>query len=510
MTTIDTLLGYWATYRPDKPAIVFGDQRVSFADHYKRVLRCASALMSLGLHRGDRLGVMLPNCIELLELYRATALTGIVIVPISPLLQARGVTTVLRDCGAAAVVSHSAMQSTLDAVRKELATVSDDRWCLTGLDAPGYASYEALIAAADADQSLEPICSDDIWQIMYSSGTTGAPKGIIMTHWVRAMYALTFSAHFRIDPDSVVMHSGSLVFNGCFVTLMPAWLKGCTYILEDHFSADDFIDTIHRESVTHVMMVPSQIAAIINSPKFSGEALASLKVLLSLGAPLPGEHKQRLLSAIPGAFYELYGLTEGFFTILDNADAAEHLDTVGKPLPFSSMRIMDGEGRDLPTGEIGEIVGKGPILTPGYYHQAELTAEAIIDGWLHTGDLGFVDSTGFLHLVDRKKDMIVSGGVNVYPRDIEDVVAQHPAVREVAVFGVSDPRWGESPIAAIVLKQDAVIGKQELHAWINSNVAARFQRIREVVLHDDFPRNAAGKTLKRELRDRYLAAHPAD
>lgn len=306
------------------------------------------------------------------------------------------------------------------------------------------------------------------------------------------------------------MHAGSLVFNGCFVTMMPAWLRGCTYIVADHFSGDEFIDTVQRESVTHVMLVPSQIAAIIQSPRFGAQALASLRMLLSLGAPLPDAHKQLLLSVIPGALYELYGLTEGFVTVLEGSDAAAHRESVGKPLPFSAMRIVDAQGRDLPTGEIGEILGNGPLLTPGYHGQPELTSATIVDGWLHTGDLGFSDAAGFLHLVGRKKELIISGGVNVYPRDIEEVAMLHPAVAEVSVFGIPDPRWGEFPVAAVVLKPDASIAADELCAWINANVAARFQRVQQVVLHREFPRNAAGKTLKRELRELHLAGIGGD
>jgi acyl-CoA synthetase (AMP-forming)/AMP-acid ligase II len=181
------------------------------------------------------------------------------------------------------------------------------------------------------------------------------------------------------------------------------------------------------------------------------------------------------------------------------------MDSVGVPLPWSGLRIIGPDGADLPPGEVGEIVGHGPLLTPGYFGRPDLTAQAIVDGWLHSGDLGFVDGQGYLHLVDRAKDLIISGGVNIYPRDIEEVAAGHPQVLEVAVFGAPDPEWGERPVAALVLRDGAEAGVEALRDWINARLAARYQRVREVVVLDALPRNIAGKTLKRELRERYLA-----
>jgi acyl-CoA synthetase (AMP-forming)/AMP-acid ligase II len=338
---------------------------------------------------------------------------------------------------------------------------------------------------------------------MYSSGTTGLPKGIVHTHYIRGWYGTSFAAAYRMTPESVTMHAGAIVFNGAFVDLMPTMFVGATYILLSQFDPISYIETIEREKVTHVMMVPAQIIAVLNAPNFSVKALSSLEMILSLGAPLHKEHKDELNKRLPGRFYELYGLTEGFVTVLDKEDYAAKPDSVGVPPPFFEMRIADESGNDLPSGEVGEICGRGPILMSGYYKRPDLTAEAVKDGWLYSGDLGYVDEDGFLYLVDRKKDMIISGGVNVYPRDIEEVVVQHPAVQEAAVLGILHEKWGETPLAVVTLLENGRATPEELKNWINKHVAAKFQRVHDVVIKDEFPRNVAGKILKRVMREEY-------
>jgi acyl-CoA synthetase (AMP-forming)/AMP-acid ligase II len=381
-----------------------------------------------------------------------------------------------------------------------------DRVLLVDGEQGDYGDYNAQVSPSAAEEVR--IGQDDFFNIMYTSGTTGLPKGIMHTHFVRSVYCTLFASAWRMTPESVVLHTGAIVFNGAFVTLMPCFYLGARYVLQRQFNAFEAIEIIARERVTHIMLVPAQIIAILNSPNFSPDKLTSLQMILSLGAPLYREHKDVLNRLLPGRFYELYGLTEGFWTILDRTQSERKCGSVGAPPMFYEMRIVRDDGTDAPPGEVGEIVGRGPSLMTGYFNRPDLTAQAIRDGWLFTGDMGYVDDEGYLFLVDRKKDMIDSGGVKVYPKDIEEVLTRHPAVREVAVFGVPHEKWGETPVAAVILRERNAVSAQELRDWINARVDARYQRVHAVEIMDDFPRNAAGKTLKREMRDRYSGDGP--
>jgi len=503
---LGTLPTRHARCRPNHIALVFENERLTWVEFNGRVNRLAHAFLDIGITKGQKIATILPNSVELLTTYWAVAKMGAVVVPLSSLTRGRGLVSMLTNSDAVCVITDSHFTPHLDAVRGEL-TIPDDRYLV--IDGPpehGYQDYHALTGmASDRDPEGIEIGDSDVFNIMYTSGTTGDPKGIVHTHYVRSMYCTHMASAYRMTPESVVLHSGAIVFNGAFVTLMPCFCLGATYVLQPMFNAESFIDTIRRERVTHTMMVPSQVVGMLHAKNFSAEALESLEMILSLGAPLHMEHKDELNRHLPGRLYELYGLTEGFVTILDKHDFAKKPASVGTPPPFFEMRIVNEQGEDLPPGEVGEIVGRGPILMPGYYKRPDLTESAIVNGWLYSGDMGYVDEDGFLYLVDRKKDLIISGGINVYPRDIEEIAVKHPAVREVACFGIPHERWGETPLCAVVLNEGRTVTEEELRDWINERIEARYQRVNSVVVMDDFPRNAAGKTLKRAMREPYWA-----
>jgi len=501
MLELANLIPRHARYRPDATAVVFESQRLSYRQFWARVARVGNMLRTLGLGRGEKVATAAANSLELLEIYWAVPTIGATLVPLSPLLLSAGLASLLRGSDARCLVTQSSMLPVLEEIRDQL----PPHVLLIDGSKTGFGDYRTLVAAQPETLVPAEVTADDLFNIMFTSGTTGLPKGIMHPHFVRAMYCTLMGAAFRMTPESRTLHTGAIVFNGAFVTMMPTFYLGGTYILHRQFDPEETIATIERERVTHVMLVPAQIVALLGSPRFDPKRLASLECVLSLGAPLLQQDKDRLNAGLPGRFYELYGLTEGFVTILDRNDAVRKSGSVGVPQPFYRIRIMRDDGTEAAPGEIGEIAGRGPIMMTGYYKRPDLTSQTIRDGWIHSGDLGYLDEEGYLYLVDRKKDMIDSGGVKVYPRDVEEVVARHPDVQEVAVFGVPHDKWGETPLAAVILRPGASVSAQALRDWINDRVSARYQRVSEVVLMTDFPRSAAGKTLKRELREPYWA-----
>ncbi|WP_420547820.1 class I adenylate-forming enzyme family protein [Curvivirga sp.] len=502
---IGQLLPRHAKYRPNHQALWTEGKDYTFQEFHLEVNKVGHALCKAGLRKGDHFATILPNGFALMALYWAAAETGTVIVPMSPLLQSEGLKSLINVSDSKMIFADVSFASTLSEILPELDNIDQSNCILCGNSNDSFKSWNSFISessdAALPDINLIP---SDIFNIMYSSGTTGLPKGIIHTHEVRANYCTGFASSLRISPESVILHTGSIVFNGAMIDLMPWMYLGARYILHTAFDVDAMLSTIEEEKVTHVVMVPAQIIAILTHPNFDPEKMKSLEMILSVGAPLLMDYKEKLNEVLPNRFYELYGLTEGFATVLDCTVSMQKTGSVGTPPPFYEMKILRPDGSECDIDEPGEIVGRSPVMSPGYYKRPESTKETFRNGWIHTGDVGKVDKDGYLYLVDRIKDMIISGGVNVYPKDIEELIIQHSNVIDVSVFGVEDDRWGEKPIAAITCSNTEKFDKQELINWTNERVAAKFQRIHDVYILNEFPRNVAGKTLKREIKENYI------
>lgn len=502
MLTIQHLLSRNARFRPNHLAIICNDIRLTYKEFDAAVNQLANAMLAAGITKGSKVSTLLNNCYELYEIYWACAKIGAVCVPNSPMLRGNGLVNLLNDADTELVITSKSLTPYIEEVKAALNPMQF--WVTDSTDTAGFDYYYTKKEKeATTEPIVELVSEADPYNIMYSSGTTGLPKGIVISHQVRALYGALFANYFRMMPESVVMHSGSIVFNGSFLTLLPVMFVGGTYILLDHFDAHAVTETIKNEKVTHTILVPSQIVSCLNTPEFTQENLQSLEYILSVGAPLLLEHKEELDRRTPGIFYELYGLTEGFMTILDKTDFRKKAGSVGCVPQFMDIKIIDDEGNELPNGSIGEIVGSSPLLMTEYYKNPEKTTEAIQNGWLHTGDVGYLDDEGYLFLTGRKKDLIISGGVNVYPIDIEEIIAHHPAVKDVAVFGVPHNDWGETPVAAVILKESVTVTTSELKTFANDRLEARYQKVTDVIIVPDFPKNVAGKILKRELRDNY-------
>lgn len=504
---ISKILSHHVRYRPDHEAFVFLNQRQTYKQFGNEVDQMSAAMSAAGIKKGDKVATILPNTAELWQCYWACAQIGAIVVPLSPLMRDEGLVNLLNGSDVTLVLTKASFILHLEPVLPRLTHLNRKLIWTTDSIVSGYDSLQTMKDCIGSS-SLPHIDIDenDIYNIIYSSGTTGQPKGIMLTHRIRAMYMTLFANAFRITPESVVMHSGSIIFNGSFLTIMPVMYQGATFVLMPEFNVADTLAILIKEKVTHTILVPSQIIQMLECPDFNSTQLPHLEMILTVGAPLDKKYKGELEERLPGLFYELYGLTEGFVTILDKTEAVKKMGSVGKPPQFSEMKIVNEQGEQVSTGEVGEIVGKGPLLMKGYYKDEMRTAEAIKDGWLYTGDLGYVDEDGFLFLAGRKKDLIISGGVNVYPTDIESIIVKHPDVLEAAVFGVPDTKWGEAPVAAVVMRNET-ISASELKEWINERLHVRYQKLSDVIYLKEFPRNVAGKVLKRTITEEYLSRH---
>jgi acyl-CoA synthetase (AMP-forming)/AMP-acid ligase II len=450
------------------------------------------------------------NSIEMTLVLFGAGKAGVSVVPINTSVTDAAVAGMIDDSGAAGVVAsgeHCARIDTLVAVRAITAPL-----VRLGVEPPPDLDWTE-VAGWLSRQSPAPceavVTPDTECNIIYSSGTTGLPKGIVHTHGCRMHWAEDLAIALRYHSGAVAVCSLGLYSNISWTTMLCTILVGGTLVVMPSFTAESLVATIARHRVTHGGFVPVQFQRLLEVPGLRESGADSLQSIMCCGSPLPGPLKRATRDALRCNLIELYGLTEGIVTTLAPEDFDRKLESVGKPIPGQQLKLVDGDDREAAPGELGEIVGLGRLVMEGYHNRPEATAESTWTDpqgrrWLRTGDIGRLDDEGFLYVVDRKKDMILSGSQNIYPADIEAIMRGHPAVREVAVIGIPSERWGETPLAVVVAGESSpATGAAELVAWTNARVG-RQQRISGAVFVDDLPRNPNGKILKRELRVQYV------
>ena len=493
----------WATYakyQPDKPAIVCGDAHATWADFDRGMNRVANRLLAQGLGRGSSVAVVMSNSVDMIYAMFGVVRAGARVVPISGLLTPDQVLMMLQDSGAAAVIVSSDLRH-LVAPRDQTA-IAAGHFIAHGFAQDGWTSWADWLAGTSEDLPDVTYTMDQPFNVIYSSGTTGVPKGIVQTHRARQHWAWSNAVEMRFGSTSRALITTALYSNGTWLMLLPVLFAGGTLHVLPAFSPQAFLETVQREQITHTFMVPTQYIVTLAHEDFDNFDLSSLEVMLSAGSPLRLEIKREILERMGPGLHEIYGFSEGFATMLKPDKMLEKFDSVGTPVLGFDLAILDDDGNELPRGQVGEIAGYGAGLMAGYNNRPELVAEAIWRDprgrtFFRSGDIGRLDEDGYLYIVDRKKDMIISGGFNIYPADLEAVVGGHPDVLDVAIIGVPHEVWGETPLAFVIAAggdADAIC------AWANQRLA-KHQRISAVRFRDDFPRNALGKVLKRELRE---------
>lgn len=489
----------WLLHRaeltPDVEAIVDGGRRLTYRQLAAHALRAAGMLRELGVGRHDRVATLTSNCIEFMELFYATAELGAILVPLNFRLAAPELDYQIRDAGAEILFVGPEHAALADQLAKDLPLRAR-----VELDAE-YPRRRDAAAAVSSDAGRAAFSDPHL--ILYTAGTTGHPKGAVLTHantyWNVANMSIAVSLTERDTTATILpmFHCGGI---GLFT--VPTLTVGGRVIVQRRFDADDLLDILRRERVAVCLGVPAIWLEMLKTPEFTAAKLPDLRYLASGGAPCPTSVIDEI--ARRGfVFLQGYGLTETSpgGTLTPVPDWRRKAGTVGKSMAFVELRIARDDGTACDPREIGEVHFRGPNVFAGYWNAPTATAEAFTaDGWFRTGDLGFVDDEGFVTLVDRKKDMVITGGENVYSAEVEDVLFAHAAVAEAAVIGVPDERWGEAVCAVVALRPDAKASADEIIAHCRARLA-KYKTPRYVVFIDSLPRNAAGKVLKRQLRE---------
>lgn len=503
--TIPELVRLHAASRPGHPALIQDERTLSYAELDALMSRVAASLQRDGIKPGDTVAICAPTSLAYAATFLGSLRAGVAVAPLAPSSSPESLISMAKDAGARLFFLDETVANAIASMRSRL----DIDWLTLDGSGAGKPLNEWL-APVGTQPTATDIQPQWPFNIIYSSGTTGTPKGIVQPHSMRWTHVQRGRSN-GYGPDAVTLISTPLYSNTTLVSFFPTIGLGGTVVMMAKFDAAAYLALAEKYRVTHTMLVPVQYQRIMARDDFGSYDLSAFRMKFCTSAPFSAALKADILKRWPGGLCEYYGMTEGGGTcILAAHEHPDKLHTVGKPAPGHDIRLIDDKGIEVAAGGVGEVVGHSPAMMAGYHNQPEKTAEA---EWydpsgkrfIRTGDIGRFDEDGFLMLLDRKKDMIISGGFNIYPSDLENVLMQHPAIVEAAVVGVPSERWGETPVAFVVVKEDAAIGAQELLEWANARLG-KTQRLAAIELTEMLPRSAIGKVLKRELRDGYTAA----
>ena len=516
LMTFGEALAAQARLAPHKIGASDLDREMTFALWDERARRLANALLGLGLAKGDRVAVLAYNCVEWVEIYAATAKAGLVAVPINFRLIAREALYIVEDAECAALIVQDELVGLIEEVSSDLSVKPGRRIGFGPRRPAGFLDYEDLIARASSAAPAVIVAGADPWVLMYTSGTTGRPKGVIRTHRGGAMVGLVTEIELKLARENsclLVMpmcHGNSLYFFGAFAQMGGA----CHIYSRKSFDPEHAIRVLAEKRASFTSLVPTHYIMMLGLPAGTRAKLdlSGVEKLMISSAPARTDTKQAVMEMFSNSgLYELYGSSEaGWVTMLHPNEQFTHMGTVGRECVGSApIRMLDEQGQEVADGQTGELYSCNPYTFEGYWKLPDKTAEAFRGDYCTVGDMALRDSDGFIRLIDRKKNLIISGGENIYPSEVENVMGAHASVRDVAVIGLPDPLWGERVHAVVVLHEGASASEAELLDWSREKLAG-FKRPRAVTFFADseMPRTATGKTLHRELRERLTRGSP--
>lgn len=497
------ILSLHGKWQATKTAVICGQTKLNWSSFCNNNHQFSHALLANGISPGDRVGIVMSNSVAMLHALFGTMAAGAVSVPINLSVTDEALISMLKDADIKALVVTQDQEMRLVQLSKEL----PESLVLRITDGKGDSDWINIHNFCEGQSTELPstgIQADDPLSIIYSSGTTGLPKGILHTHRTRRDWAYDLTIALRYHSATRALLTIGLYSNISWVAMLCTLVAGGTLVIHKSFDAKQFLQTVAEEKITHTAMVPVQFQRVIEQLRAEVSDVSSMQAMMSCGSPLREGLKKDIFSSFPCGVIELYGLTEGIITTLDSEDADGRWNSVGRPLQGTDICIIDDSGLVCAKNTAGEIVSRGRITMPGYWKRDDANQDAeFIDAqgqqWLRSGDIGYIDDEGFLYIVDRKKDMILSGGQNIYPQDIEAVLVQHPEVIDAAVIAASSKRWGETPIALVVPAEGAQTTTKNILLWANERLG-RQQRLTDLLFVQELPRNPNGKILKRELR----------